>query len=219
MTQDNVGHQSVHRWQITDNIPFQKSFEGAIEKYYPNENPTLYACTVRWYLAAGGIDSYGPVPAVERHGYYTRTPAKAGGIKIMSLSGGKVQTQPMGDRRGAKWTNDDHLWWTDGKPGDKLELILPVEEAGAYELSVTLTKAPDYGIVQLTMDGKKIGEAIDLFDKEVILSDPIGLGVLELAAGEHVLGVELVGANEKAVKAYMFGIDEIRAKKSTKADK
>lgn len=37
MTQDNKGFQSVFRWHVTDNVPFQTGFEGAIEKYYTNE--------------------------------------------------------------------------------------------------------------------------------------------------------------------------------------
>ena len=40
---NNRGHVSVNRWHIADNVPFQKSFEGCIEKYYPNDRPTLYA--------------------------------------------------------------------------------------------------------------------------------------------------------------------------------
>ncbi|MBM3890500.1 MAG: DUF2961 domain-containing protein, partial [Verrucomicrobia bacterium] len=52
MTQMNKGHQSVLRWHIVDNVPFEKSFEGCIEKYYKNkERGTLYACTTCWYLA------------------------------------------------------------------------------------------------------------------------------------------------------------------------
>ena len=35
MTENNKGHQSVLRWHVVDNVPFQKSFEGCIEKYYP----------------------------------------------------------------------------------------------------------------------------------------------------------------------------------------
>ncbi len=47
----NRGHISVNRWHITDNLPFQRSFEGAIEKYYPNDRPTLYDCVAYWYQA------------------------------------------------------------------------------------------------------------------------------------------------------------------------
>ena len=32
----------------------------------------------------------------------------------------------------------------------------------------------------------------------------------ELAAGEHQLSVEIVGAHPRAVKAYMFGLDYVR---------
>ena len=45
----NRGHISVNRWHIGDNVPFQESFEAAIEKYYPNSKPTLYAATAYWY--------------------------------------------------------------------------------------------------------------------------------------------------------------------------
>ena len=34
MDQKNKGHQSVFRWHLVDNVPFQKSFEAYIEKYY-----------------------------------------------------------------------------------------------------------------------------------------------------------------------------------------
>ena len=65
----NRGHVCVNRWHITDNIPFQKSFEAAIEKYYPNSKPTLYAATSYWYQAAGQSDPYRPVPIEQRKGY------------------------------------------------------------------------------------------------------------------------------------------------------
>ena len=27
-----------------------------------------------------------------------------------------------------KWQHDDQLWWTGAKPGDKLDLVVPVED-------------------------------------------------------------------------------------------
>jgi len=207
MTQNNAGHQSVLRWHVVDNIPFQKSFEGCIEKYYPNSR-ALYACTVCWYLAPGGKDPFGPLPVDQRHGYYVRPPLEAGGFKVLGTPPGEVQTQPMQGWSGGKWRNDDQLWWTGARPGDKLELAVPIKKAGKYRVSAKLTKAIDYGIVQLYLDGKKAGDKIDLFNDGVIPTDPpVPVGVHELAEGEHKLTVEIVGANEKAVKAYMFGLD------------
>jgi len=38
----------------------------------------------------------------------------------------------------------------------------------------------------------------------------LALGAHDLTAGEHKLTVEIVGANDKAVKAYMFAIDYVK---------
>ena len=65
--------------------------------------------------------------------------------------------------------------------------------------------------MQFYLDGKKVGEPIDLYNPEVIPTEPIA----EHAAtrrGEHKLTVEIVGANDKAVKTYMFGLDQILLK-------
>lgn len=64
------GHCSLDRWHLGDNVPFQTSFENAMEKYFPNDRPTLYSCIAHWYLAQGGVDPYGPVPLEDRIGDY-----------------------------------------------------------------------------------------------------------------------------------------------------
>ena len=199
MTMGNQGHQSVLRWQIADNVPFQRSFEACIEKYYRTEEKgTLYAATVCWYLSPDGKDPYGPVPVLIRHDYYVSPPLVAGGFCVVGTPPGNVQTQGMTHYDG-KWSEDDHLWWTGAKPGDKLDVLVPVKKAGSYDVSVVLTKARDYGIVQLSLDGKKAGDPIDLFNPSVVPTEPIALGTFQLAEGEHRLGVEIVGANPQAV--------------------
>ncbi len=75
----NVGHVSVNRWQIADSVPFQTSFEGVIEKYFPNSQPTLYACMAYWYQGPAGIDPYGPVPVAQRAGCYNYVPVAVPG--------------------------------------------------------------------------------------------------------------------------------------------
>ena len=56
-----------------NNVPFQTSFEGDIEKYYGNESPcfTKFAAVSFWYLDAEGTDPYPVVPVSERIGYWT----------------------------------------------------------------------------------------------------------------------------------------------------
>jgi hypothetical protein len=211
----NKGHVCVNRWHVTDNIPFQNSFEGAIEKYYPNKRPTLYAATVYWYQASGQSDTYPPLPLSERTGYWTDIQVfKAKGalegerLKIVRKTAGNPHRQDLSGHEG-QWSDDAHLWWVEGKPGDQLDLLLPVKETGKYKLIVALTKARDYGIVQLSLDGQKLGEPVDLYNPEVVPTGPIDLGVHDLTAGDHTLRFEITGANQKAVKAYMAGLDYV----------
>jgi len=216
----NKGHISVNRWHIPDNVPFHASFEGAIEKYYPNDRPTLYACTVYWYLSPDGTDPYGPVPVAERTGYYALEPPifrvagalEGESLKVLEKTGGNVQTQEM-QVFGEGWSGEAHLWWTGGKPGDTLTLALPVPEAGSYALKLQLTKARDYGIVQLSLDGNPLGEALDLYDPAVVPTGELSLGVHALTAGEHRLTLKILGANDQAVKAYMAGVDYVKLEK------
>jgi hypothetical protein len=130
-------------------------------------------------------------------------------LKILSKTAGNPQEQDMSGF-GEAWSNDAHLWWIDAKPGDRLVLALPVEQAGRYKLTAQLTKAVDYGIVQLALDGQKLGPPMDLFNNGVIATGELDLGTHDLAAGEHQLSVEILGANEKAVRSYMFGLDYVK---------
>ena len=211
------GHISVNRWQIADQIPFQKSFEGDIEKYFPNEKPTLYASTVYWYLAPGGNDPYAPVPLTDRVGYFVQPPPKKPAVGVIEGESLKVLAKTAGDPQeqdmtafGDRWSNDAHLWWINGKPGDELTLALSVEKAGKYRLRAQLTKAVDYAIVQLALDGKKLSGPIDLYNNGVVPTGELDLGQHELAAGEHKLAVTITGANAQAVKGYMFGLDYVK---------
>jgi hypothetical protein len=215
ISMNNKGHVSVNRWHITDNIPFHTSFEGDIEKYYPNTRPTVYASTVFWYLAPGGSDPYMARPMSERVGYWTEITnyVVAGAIegermKILGCTGGQTQEQAT-DQYEGQWSQNAHLWWTNGKPGNKLSLAVPVSKTGRYQLKMQMTKARDYGIVQLYLDGEKLGNPVDLYDASVVPTGALDMGAHQLAAGEHNLTLEITGANPKAVQACMAGVDYV----------
>jgi hypothetical protein len=213
---NSKGHISVNRWHISDQVPFEKQFEAGLEKYFANDRPTRYAATVFWYLAPGGGDLYSPVPVAERTNYFAQPAAKkipgtleGEELKILAHSGGNPQVQDM-TPWGESWSNDAQLWWTDAKPGDKLELGLPVAKAGKYQVLAQLTKAVDYGIVQFWLDGERLGQPIDLFHDGVVPTGELGLGARALSAGDHKLTVEITGANPLAVKSFMFGLDYVK---------
>ncbi len=132
-------------------------------------------------------------------------------LKVVSKTGGTAAPQGMSGFSADRWSGDAQLWWTDGKPGDKLELELPVEKAGTFDLLMVLTKARDYGIVQIWLDDKKLGEPIDLYNSpEVVTTGLINFGPQQLTEGKHRLVVEITGINPAAVKRHMVGIDAVQ---------
>ena len=84
-------------------------------------------------------------------------------------------------------------------------------EQGTYRVEVALTMARDYGVVELLLDDESLGPAIDLFHPDaVVTTGVLSFDVGSLDAGEHKLGIKILGANPNAVKGYMVGLDYVR---------
>jgi len=210
----NYGHTSVHRWHILDRIPFERDFRFDMELWHWNAECRVdMAVTAYWYARPGATDGFAPIRTEDlalRVLPPYEPPRVAGaiegeGMRIVEKTGDAVP-QEIGGCSG-----EAHLWWREGqKPGDHLVLAFDVKDAGRYRVLARFVRAADYGIHQLSLDGKPIGESIDFYHDGVVLSDEVDFGVHELAAGEHRLDVCVVGANEKAIRKFMFGLDYVR---------
>ena len=154
------------------------------------------------------MDPYESVPVQERHDYYSTPPLLAAGHRVLGTPPGHIYCQSTTPFPGS-WEDDDHLLWAHAKPGDKLNIASPVKKDGTYTVSVILTKCSDYGIFQLTVDGSKAGAPVDLYDPKIQPTKPISLGTHILSAGQHTLGVEIVGTNPAAKANYIFGMDQV----------
>lgn len=136
-----------------------------------------------------------------------------GALEGESLSakatGGTAAPQGMQGFAADRWSNHEQLWWTGARPGDRLNLTLPKKDA-CERLDLVMTCAVDYAIVQLWLDDKKLGEPIDLYGPQVVTTGVLTFPITQWTAGEHTLGIEIVGANPKAAKAYMVGVDYVR---------
>ncbi len=126
----------------------------------------------------------------------------------VKTTGGTASPQGMSGFAGDRWSGKSQLWWTGAKLGDKLTAEFNVEKAlDAFEIA--LTCARDYGMVAIAIDGKPLSEPIDLYEPEVVTTGLLSFKTA-LPTGKHSLSIEVVGANAKAAKAYMVGIDFIR---------
>ena len=134
-------------------------------------------------------------------------------LKVLEITGGKTGRQGMGGF-GSDWSGGAQLWWTGGKPDQKLTLALPVQEAGQYTLYGALTMARDYGVISITLDGKPVASTFDGFNTPKVLhTGEKDWGTHQLSAGEHRLTFTLAPPNPDAVPSNMVGLDYVRLEK------
>ena len=163
------GNTSNIRYQILDSVPFHKSLGFDIEVWHWEAVPIQYA-TVAFFYAGPGAQIEPGIPVLTDRKVHPKPALKrepgaieAEDLKIKACSAGEVPGQdmlPFGDA----WSAGRQLWWLVHQPGAKLDLELPVKSAGTYTISAAFTKAGDYGIVQLAVDGKPLGKPIDLYE-------------------------------------------------------
>jgi tetratricopeptide (TPR) repeat protein len=126
-------------------------------------------------------------------------------LKIVAREGCEAGVQDMGPWDRSRWSNGRQLFCR-AQQGGYVELEAHCPEAGRYQLAVGLTRADDFGIVQVSLDGQKVGEPFDGFHSVVEPSGKIKLGAVELTRGAHRVRFTVVGKNARSKQHYM-GID------------
>lgn len=211
----NYGHTCVSRFHVIDNIPFNTSFKFDMEVWHWKECKIAMAATSYWYAFPGATHGFAPLTASSLRVVDPQPlppPRKVEGalegelLAIIEKTGGIADPQGLSDQ----WSGESHLWWRDAKPGDKLVLAVPVENPGTYDVRAAFTKAVDYGIHTISINGKEAVAKLDLYNDGVIAVPETSLGVHALDRGQNTLTVTVIGSNPKAVQKFMFGLDYIK---------
>jgi len=207
----NGNYTSVNRWHIADNIPFQKSFKATIENY---GNDKDYSCVTYWYAGLDQKDSFKPVNTKDRVIHEPRKPFRIEGaiegesLKILAKS--DDMEADVQDLSGfGEFSNDNQMWFRGKKVGSWAELALPEVAAGAYKMTILAVTSWDYGLAQMSVNGKKFGQPYDAYTPQVRRGKEIVLDRVLLKGKGDVLRVDMVGKNDKST-GYFFGIDAIK---------
>ena len=116
-----------------------------------------------------------------------------------------VPADPQGSCCGVSWSGGSQLWIHGTKAGDKVVLEFAVPTAGTYHLSTVLTKAADYGIAQIGVDGNT-PVTFDGYAAAGVSTENVDLGNAVLTAGKHQLSITVTGKNPAAI-GYLVGVD------------
>jgi hypothetical protein len=213
----SYGRTAVNRWHLMDRIPFRRAlrFDMELWHWWDGRVPEMSVVTYWYGRPLATSEQVPPQPAdlalaVLPPYVPKRVPGVLEGedLRVVEKTG-KVEPQALD-----LCSNEQQLWWRDAKLGDKLVVAFPAPEASTYRVFGRFVKAPDYGTVQLSLNGKPAGAPLDLYAEKVTAADEMLLGEYVLLPGDNMLGVESVGANERAAKKYMAGLDYLRLERA-----
>jgi hypothetical protein len=209
--EDN-GRVNTYRWHIEDPIPFRESFVFEIEHGGTNDMAGVeYSSVAYWYQTHPHLPfPHLPARLMPLDGVTHPSIEAESLIRSAQVTQGTLEVQDMKPFGGSEWGGDAQLWWLNGKPGDSLTLPLRVDEAGTYELIGFFTRAPDYGIIRVMVNGRRAGQMIDGYASGVERSDPVSLGEVTLTQGLNTIMIELLGKDVRSAgyaDGYLVGID------------
>jgi len=204
------------RYRALDAIPFTTSLQFDMELWHWAKTRMNYAPTMFWYARPGATANIQPMPEEARSKVAlvqddvveikrVKGALEGEAMRIHQTTGGKTEIQSAAQ---FDWSGNKQLWWIDANEGDTLTLDFSVDKAGLYAMTAALTKANDYGMIAIAVNGKLLIEKIDLYHPTVITGE-IPLGTCHLEQGVNQLEVKIVGANPKAIQRNMFGLDYI----------
>ena len=103
------------------------------------------------------------------------------------------------------WSNGRHLH-CDSRLGSYVELEVSLAKGGPHKLFVYFVMAWGQGLIEVSVDGVKVGRPFDCYHSKVASSGKVELGTMDLKPGKHRVRFTAVGKNPLA-NNYWMGID------------
>lgn len=109
---------------------------------------------------------------------------------------GLPSNQPMDPWIGYQWVDTDQLF-VPAEDGCMLDFELGVDSPGAYEIIFLGTRAPDYGAIEISIDGEPF-HFEDLYAPVLIASGPVVVGETSITGSALTVSLEIVGSNSRS---------------------
>ena len=162
-----------------------------------------------WSYRVRAVDSSGNIgPLSAEVSATTGSTLRIEGESLLPAVSATAPLEAQGNCCGVSWSGGRQLWFRAGKVGDTVTLAFAVPTAGSYDVSAVLTRAADYGIGQLDLDGAAIGGPTDFYLSAGVGTVTEQYGTRPLTAGRHTLTLTVTGKNP-AASNYLLGLDVI----------
>lgn len=206
------------RYRMLDAIPFEQEIKSDIEMWHWAKTTVNYAMTSYWYALPGVQANRKAEPeavknpvALRRSDFYPPVIDANGRLEGENMEVTETPAGIAGSQSGPwGWSKGSQLWWRYGNSGDVLQARFIAEEPGIYRVTAQLTKAPDYGIIQLYINDKPAGGRFNGYNEDGVIPFEVNLGQHTLKKGDNTLSIRLLGSDDKAKPGNMAGIDYLQ---------
>ncbi len=140
-------------------------------------------------------------------------PAQEGEALVANASGGRVSVQDV-TAVFRLWSGAAQLLWQYADVGDALDIAVEAPDSGMYEVYIAASAARDYAVHQHSINGRALGDPVDLYAPHIVLTGPIHLGQARFRRGANTLTVRVVGSNPNMqLERYVYGLDYLLLKR------
>ncbi len=198
-----LGRTGGYRWMIGDTYAFNHRIDYTIE-HGPegNQVSTDYTSITFFYSSVR--------PSVD----FTLPDVKSRRItdpdKIIFVPGWNVpiHSSPLSngiiEKKGEKIGNDWVRYFSlktfgpDEFGPHHVSFIFDIPTAGKYHVTLKALKGPDQGIIQMFQHDSPLGEPIDLYSNDQMISSDLSLGTIDMIEGNNVVYFKLIAQNPES---------------------
>jgi hypothetical protein len=173
-----------------------------LRTYYPERS--FY----RFVPLPGGEGRLAPLDRLEESPELIHIEAEAK-FPPIERQGGYAQPQNMRPWKRARASRGRQLFFDAKHEGAWFAFEQYVFEAGDYRLAGRLGMGPDYGIVQISVDGQALEPTFDGYSPQVRIGTWRSESTVHLEPGTHRVRLEVVGRSEESV-GWVAGLDVLR---------
>ncbi len=175
--------QSVYRWHIADDIPFNQSYRMTIENYTAQEKDRQkndYSSMAYWYQAPGGENFFASVPVEERIPHGPIIPGAVDAEQILVRENLPAGVGIVTDSLLPKEAINHTAIRIAGPAGTRVQLKIPVAEYDKYTLTPVIVDSKGSSSITFMNGGKPVQEWT------------------RLNAGENLIEAVLSGSKEES---------------------
>lgn len=172
----DVGHRtSLYRFHVMDPIPFRRSFKFEIEHWpwiseFPNTGRDYFSSLGFWYQKGfhkpwprlGKLVQSEPWDPTKGR-WHVPGALEAEDLGIISFRSAKGESGRPERQLLMPNQSGDHMLVFDSGGDGEVSLTVPAPSDGTYDLKAHFLRAPDYGIVRVAVNGRPVGEPVDLY--------------------------------------------------------